>query len=611
MPSSLRLGIVLFLTLAAGTASTAGPSAFTPDSVFQGSSLDGWQPIEPSAWKATNGEIEAVSSGWLVSDRKIQDTGFFASFRCTAACSGGVLLRADQTPEGWDGIYVSLSDDDLASYRVKLDARGRETSRELLRPIRGQVRQAPEPTPQGGGRRGEPASLNAGGWNTIQIILDADIVRPVVNGTALPASATEDQSAGFGAIAIKASAGTVIRDLGMADLSVRAWPPEQVSADYEVQRLSDVYYTWSATAADFNRDGINDVVSGPYLYFGPDFTRSREIYLGVAVNVSTEYPDASMMQFAHDFTGDGWPDVLTVGAIRQPAQLLVNPQGEARRWDSYPVVSSVRKEIALLGDVDDDGEPEFVYSGDDALRYAEPDPENPTGPWIVHTVSPEGPWGTGHGLGIGDINGDGRTDIVEAGTWWEQPADSDQENWTRHDQDFGRGAEMGVYDVNGDGLNDVVTSLEAHGFGLAWHEQRRDAAGNISFTRHVIMSGPDSSDNAGGVVFSEPHGTAFADVDGDGLQDFIVGKRFWAHKDSYTDPDPHGAPVLYVYRAVRNPKAPGGAEFVPTLVHNRSGAGNTLFAGDINDDGAVDILTATTRGTFVFWGRSQSVATSP
>jgi len=60
--------------------------------------------------------------------------------------------------------------------------------------------------------------------------------------------------------------------------------------------------------------------------------------------------------------------------------------------------------------------------------------------------------------------------------------------------------------------------------------------------------------------------------------------------------------VIYWYRTVRNPKSPGGAEFVPELIHNRSGVGSQLLVTDLNKDGVVDIMTSTNRGTFLFWG---------
>jgi hypothetical protein len=92
-----------------------------------------------------------------------------------------------------------------------------------------------------------------------------------------------------------------------------------------------------------------------------------------------------------------------------------------------------------------------------------------------------------------------------------------------------------------------------------------------------------------------------ADMDGDGLKDLVTGKRFWSHLDTFIDPDPHGPPVLYVYRTVRNPKAPGGAEFVPELIHNRSGVGSGLAVADLNHDGKPELITSTKRGTFIFW----------
>ena len=118
-----------------------------------------------------------------------------------------------------------------------------------------------------------------------------------------------------------------------------------------------------------------------------------------------------------------------------------------------------------------------------------------------------------------------------------------------------------------------------------------------------------STKNAGDVTVSELHGSTVGDMDGDGIPDFIVGKRYWSHLDNYTDPDPYGAPVLYVYRTVRNPKAAGRAELVPELIHNRSGAGNAITVADVNKDGHSDIVSATDRGLFVFFGRTRR--TSP
>jgi hypothetical protein len=648
----------------------AAPAVFVPDSTFKGSTLSGWHTLGQASWRAESGEIigkaqPGGSGGWLVLDTSYQDIGFFASFRCPDGCRTGVLLRAEKTPDGgMKGVYISLTNGDLASYHVTLDAQGQERSREKLRnsyrattneiPGAGLLRIAPPaPNPAPGDRGASnpdagaaaaptpstalpivpPATgLRPRDWNQIEIILDANIIRPFLNDGAigilgvisrmvLVGQVADEEFGRYGPIALYVGGSDEVRfkDLSYKDLGSKTLPQEQISSHFRMQRIDDFFYSWGVTVADINRDGIMDIVAGPYYYLGPDYTVRREIYAAETINPSTSFPDDCWQNFAYDFTGDGWPDVLVRGSIGAPAYLYVNPRGEARRWDKYKVVPQVNKEESLLEDVDGDGKPEFVYGGGGYLRYAKPDPSNPTAPWIIHTISEQGPWGAGHGLGVGDINGDGRMDIVDAYGWFEQPpAGGKQELWTYHPEPFGKwtghaypgGAKMAVYDVNGDGLNDIVTVLQAHGWGLAWFEQKRDKAGKISFVEHMIIDDL-SAKNAGDLAISEMHGSAVADIDGDGIPDFITGKRYWSHKDTYTDPDPYGAPVLYWFRTVRNPKAPGGAEFIPELIHNRSGVGIGVVAVDLNNDGAVDIVTSTDRGTFIFWGKPRAATAMP
>src|SRR5215469_2482563 len=625
-------------------ASFVGPS-FKPDATVKGSGLAGWRTLGHAEWKIQNGEITGApgqDGGWLLLDRSFQDVAVNTLVRCGEGCKSGVLLRAENTPEGMKGIFISLAPGDVAPYRITLDRDGNELTRERLRFGGGQVRIAPPVDPNAAGRGGRgggrgrgtasgPAlpvtrpvtDYRADDWNQIEILLDANIVRTFLNNGGENGGVAEAEFGNYGPIALYAggSGEVKFRNFSYKDLAIKETPKEQVSANFRMQRLSPFYYAWGAAAADFNHDGILDVAAGPYYYLGPDYTRRREIYPAVVRNPGREYSTDCWMMYAADFTGDGWPDVITSSFSNDGGPggdvgvwLYVNPKGESRRWDKYLVVPAVQSEIAVLRDVDGDGKPELVYMGEGFVRYAKPDPANPTGPWTVHTVSEAG-FGTAHGIGVGDINGDGRMDIVNAFGWWEQPAaGARQEPWTYHPQAFSRfgrnivgGSVMAVYDVNGDGLNDVVTVLQVHGYGMAWFEQKRSPSGAISFVEHMIMD-DSSTTNAGGVTFSEAHGTTFADVDGDGVPDFIVGKRFWAHKDSYLDPDPYGPAVLYVYRTVRNPKAPGGAEFVPELIHNQSGSGSDVLAVDLNRDGAMDIVTATKLGTFIFWGKPRAKA---
>jgi hypothetical protein len=617
---------------------------FIPDFTFQGSSLTGWQAVGSARWRAENGQIIATPqtprAGWLMLDKGYQDVKFYTEFRCADKCDTGVLLRAEKTPEGgWKGVYVALTGES-GSFDVTLNADGEEIKRTpLLRAAAQFARMAAGPWANGaaqvpgfakpamtlaeqqeeatkppaapaagrGGGRGGFApprpELKTGEWNTLDVILDTDMLTSALNGRRGGNSATNDRMMGYGPIALHAGGTGEVRfkDIAIKDLNRKTEPQSQVSTHFRMQQLSDFFYSWGATAGDINHDGIPDVIAGPFYFLGPDYTVRHEFTAARSYSPSNNFPEG-MVYFAYDYTGDGWTDIICVDS--RPIYLYVNPKGESRRWDRYNVVPSATSEIEVFGDLDGDGKPEILFAGQGAtLAYAKPDPGNPTGVWKVHTISDPGLGGP-HGMGIGDINGDGRMDVVNARGWWEQPASgAGDTKWKFHPAQFGTGgAEMGIYDVNGDGLNDVVTAIAAHGWGIAWFEQKRDAQGNISFIRHDIM-GDLSAKNAGGVALSEPHAAAFADMDGDGVPDMIVGKRLYSHLESHLDPDPYGPAVLYWYRTVRNPKAEGGAEFVPELIHNRSGVGSQFVVTDLNGDGAPDIVISCVKGTFVFWNQ--------
>jgi Domain of Unknown Function (DUF1080)/FG-GAP-like repeat len=657
---SLPAGIAAILLVMAipvsGTRST-----FVPDWTFKGSTLNGWRVLGQADWHAVNGELvgtpKSPEGGWLLLDKSFQDVQFGADFRCAAGCKTGVLLRAEKTPSGMKGVYVSLVDAEAGSYAVTIDASGRELTRDRLGAAGGMARFAPTAPPSGGSAapgtppgargtgapapggaapargappagRGAPSAVTAivphpsitikpDDWNELDIVLDATLLRPHVNTGLRGAggSVAVDEAMGqFGPIALYVGGtGEVrFRDVSYKDVNLKRLVKEEVSSKFRMQRLTPFQYSWAQAAADVNRDGQMDIIIPPFIFYGPDYSTAREFYAAETLNPSTTYP-AIMVGFAGDFTGDGWPDFLSTNG----GKLYVNPKGEPRRWDVYPNVVTGVSEICVMRDIDGDGVPDLVHVGPNGtLRYSKPDPAHPTGPWLSTIISEPGATG-GHGIGAGDINGDGRVDIVNAYGWWQQPPKGQQALWTYHPQAFSRwtgrasegGAEMSVYDVNGDKLADVVTALQAHGFGLAWFEQKRDSAGTISFVQHMIAD-DFTAKNAGGVTFSEPHGATAADVDGDGIPDFIVGKRYWSHHEGFLDPDPYGPPVLYAYLTRRNPKAPGGAEFVPELIHNQSGAGSQILATDLNKDGVVDIVTSGVYGAFVFFGKPHAAATS-
>jgi hypothetical protein len=445
--------------------------------------------------------------------------------------------------------------------------------------------------------------LRANDWNDTEILTAGETLRPTLNGSPVTAGSTGDNGEGYGSIALYAggTGDVTYQDVSWKDLNQKITQKEQTSSHFTAMHISDLYYGWSAAIADINHDGTNDVVSGPYFYLGPDYQTRFSYRKDRVYNPGVEYA-GDMVNFSYDFNGDGWPDILASDFVNnnRPIDLYINPKGESRLWDHFRVLPSINSELVLMKDIFGDGKPAILFRSGQVYAWARPDPANPMQVWTSHPISEPANGGGNHGMGVGDINGDGRPDFVVPNGWYEQPVKGSTGPWTFHPANFGPGGgEIGVYDINGDGLADVITTLGAHEWGLSWFEQKKDAGGAITWVEHPIM-GDYGAKNAGGVAFSELHAASIADMDGDGIPDFVTGKRYWSHLENYNGPDPYGPAVIYIFRTVRNPKAPGGAEFVPELVHNQSGVGSTIAVGDLNKDGKPDIASAGAFGTYVF-----------
>jgi hypothetical protein len=380
----------------------------------------------------------------------------------------------------------------------------------------------------------------------------------------------------------------------------------------------------AGTYGDFNHDGKMDVAAGTSWWEGPGFTVKHTI--GTRSGTAL-YP--------YDFNGDGWTDLMLYSGQGGEGYMYINPKTTGT-WTSTKVLAKTDGENPDFLDVTGDGKPEaFVYQNR-KLGWYEADWSNPTAAWKFVSISPyiktKIMWC--HGYGFGDVNMDGRPDVLEADGWWENPPQP-KEIWTFHAYAFGYRngikyfpyedfllygpAHMYAYDVNKDGKNDIVSSVDAHGWGLAWYEQldTKLADGSPDFLKHMIINTRKEFE-AGKypAALSQMHAVLLRDVNEDGLLDIVTGKRKWAHgRDAVgpdtakpaNDPEPAAPGVIYWFELKREG---GQVSYIPHLIDSASGVGTQFEMGDLDGDGHLDVIEGNQDGANVVLQKAPFPTTS-
>lgn len=361
---------------------------------------------------------------------------------------------------------------------------------------------------------------------------------------------------------------------------------------FKKRQLDTVFRSEGVAVGDFNHDGKKDIAAGYVWYSGPDW-KMHTVLEKPPVYKVPGYSN-SFCTFAEDLNQDGWDDIIVVDFPSTPTWWFENPKGKPGAWKRHTITQVTNNESPQLVDVDGDGETELVCAtaptkktsdGPDRVMCYLKRQTDPTKEWTIHPISEKAaPFTTkySHGLGIGDIDKDGHQDIFVPAGWWKAPSKLNGQKWQWNPADFGAkpgGATMFAYDFDGDGDNDVLGS-SPHRFGIWWYEQ----TGTNQWKTHEIDR-----------TFSQTHAVCLADINGDGLMDFVTGKRWYAHNGG--DPGAKDPAVMHWFELTREN---GKARWIRHQFDHNSGIGTQFEVTDVDGDGLLDVVTSNKKGVFYF-----------
>lgn len=377
---------------------------------------------------------------------------------------------------------------------------------------------------------------------------------------------------------------------GLVTLQTPSGGSRPADIAFKIQMI-DPGFSESLAAADFNKDGRLDLLSAEYWYEAPTWKKHKIRDIPFNGSYIDNFSDLPV-----DVDSDGYTDIVQIAYFARRIVWLKNPGKGSGPWVESEIDAVGPTEFAFLVDLNNDGKaleilPQFTGAAKAPLTWY----ELSNGKWVKHAASAQS---YGHGIGVGDVNGDKRNDIITPAGWLEAPADVRAEGeWTLHKTEWtpapppaepgsapARPAEyafMYVVDINRDGRNDVLTTM-AHSYGVLWFEQLADGA----WARRVIDT-----------TWANSHSSAMADLNGDGQLDLIAAKRYLGRGGA--DPSEREPMGIYWYQFRPGPK--GSVEWIRHIVDygGRAGGGLQMVVEDIDGDGDRDVVSPGKTGLFL------------
>ena len=333
----------------------------------------------------------------------------------------------------------------------------------------------------------------------------------------------------------------------------------------------------SAGVLDVNRDGTLDILSGESWYEGPTWKKHFVRKIPVLDSYMDDFATVPL-----DVNGDGWTDVVSVTWFSKKLSWIENPAGKDVPWTEHVVEHPGNCETAIACDVDGDGKLDVLPDVMGQTVWYERAGKGEKATLTKRVIDPKR---GGHGLGFGDVNADGRADIVTPLGWYEAPADRRKGKWLLHNEFNLGGASVpiAVHDFNGDGLPDLFVGM-GHNYGVLWFEQGKSPDGKRTWTRHLIEKS-----------WSQAHAIILADLDGDRELEAVTGKRYHAHNGH--DPGGNDPRIVCYYKW-----APQKKGFEKHIIDQGTEAAFGLYptVTDIDRDGDIDIVAPGKSGLYLF-----------